>query len=130
MHKLPETFQVIVFTLIISLSSGCAPVLVAAGASAGGAVIYDERSLDTIYHDAEITHQAHYNLKSDPDLKDQTHIQVSSFNTTVLMVGQVPNPELRAKAYKLVSEVHGVTRIHNELTLDRPSSTTTRSKDV
>jgi len=120
------------FLLLVCLYplSGCAPVIVAAGASAGGAVIYDERSLDTIYHDAEITQQAQYNLKSDPALKGLTHINVTSFNGTVLMVGQVARSELRPKAYQLVSDIPGVKHIHNELTVEGLTSAATRSSDV
>lgn len=113
-----------------NLMSGCAPVLVAAGTSAGGVVIYDERSLDTIYHDTEITQQAQYNLKSDPDLKGLTHINVASFNGTILMVGQVARPELRPKAYQLIRDIPGVKHIHNELTVEGLTSATTRSSDV
>jgi osmotically-inducible protein OsmY len=109
---------------------GCAPLIVAAGASAGGVVIYDERSLDTMYHDAEITEQAQYTIKSDPDLKKLSHLNVSSFNRTVLIVGQVSQAELRAKAYKLVSEVSGITRIHNAITVENLTSAKTRSNDI
>lgn len=112
------------------LLQGCAPVIVAAGASAGGVIIYDERSLDTMYHDAEIAQQAQYNIKSDSDLKERSHINIASFNRTVLIVGQVTEPELRAKAYKLVSEVPGIARIHNEITVENLSSAKTRSNDT
>ena len=109
---------------------GCAPVIVAAGASAGGVIVYDERSLDTMYHDAEITQQAQYSINSDPDLKQLSHINVASFNRTVLIVGQVTEPELRTKAYKLVSEVPGITRIHNEITVENLTSAKIRSNDI
>ena len=118
------------FLIFLPLLSGCAPAIIAAGASAGGAVIYDERSLDTIYHDIEITQQAQYNLKSDPDLKGLTHINVASFNGAVLMVGQVARPELQAKAHKLISDIIGVKHIHNELTVEGLTSAGTRSSDV
>ena len=126
---MPNKLLLLLICLCYPLS-GCAPAIVAAGASAGGAVIYDERSLDTMYHDTEITQQAKYNLKSDADLKGLAHINVASFNRTVLMVGQVARPELRAKAYKLVSDVTGIKRIHNEVTVEGLTSTSTRSNDV
>lgn len=121
------------FLLLICLCplSACVPAFVAAGAaSAGGAIIYDERSIDIMYHDTEIIQQALYNLKSDPDLKGLTHINVTCFNYTVLIVGQVARPELRAKAYKLVSDIPGVKRIYNEITVEGLTSAATRSSDT
>lgn len=122
---------IIVLLSCIYPLSACVPAFVAAGAaSAGGAIIYDERSLDTMYHDTEITQQALHNLKSDPDLKGLTHINVTCFNYTVLMVGQVARPELRTKAYKLVSDIPSVKRIYNEIAVEGLTSAATRSSDT
>lgn len=121
---------VILLLMGLNLLSGCAPVIVAAGASAASAVIYDERNIDAMYHDAEIAQQARHNIKTDPELEGLNHISIASFNGNVLMVGQVARSELSSKAYQLVNEVQGVKHIHNEVTVEGLTSTATRSNDA
>jgi osmotically-inducible protein OsmY len=108
------------------LLSACLPVAFVAGASAGGAVISDRRTVDTMFQDKKITCKALIQLNSEPRLKHRSHITATTFNRVVLLVGEADTPELRNRAYELVKSVPNVRRINNEIvvcgSLDRKES--------
>lgn len=120
------------FLIFISacLLSGCLPVAFVAGATAGGAVVYDNRGFKTIASDQKTSMQAESKINADPELKDQVHIVIATFNRIVLMTGQAPTPELRQKAYEIVSTLPNVKRIYNEVTVSEPTPMSVRSKDT
>ena len=106
--------------LLLSLSA-CAPAVFVAGATAGGAVVYDQRGPSGQLRDRNISQVAHNRLAATPDLRD-AHIEIASYNGVVLLVGQVSSNELRDQAYQLVSTVPHVVRVYNELVVGDSSS--------
>lgn len=106
--------------LLFSLT-GCLPAAFVAGATAGGAMIYEQRSTTTQLHDRNISQIAHNRIKATPSLKD-SHIEIATYNGVVLMVGQVTSSELRDQAYQRVNNIPHVTRVYNELTVSDTSS--------
>lgn len=61
---------------------------------------------------------------------DRVHLNVTSYNRTVLLTGEVPDAATRADVEKLVSGVANVKAISNELQVAGVSSLTSRSNDV
>ncbi len=61
---------------------------------------------------------------------DRVHLNVTSYNRTVLLTGEVPDAATRADIEKLVSGVANVKAISNELQVAGVSSLTSRSNDV
>lgn len=61
---------------------------------------------------------------------DRVHLNVTSYNRTVLLTGEVPDAATRAEVEKLVSAVANVKAISNELQVAGVSSLTSRSNDV
>lgn len=123
------------FVLLAVLSiftAGCIPVaLVAGGATVGGAVVYDKRSTKTIAQDRDTASRALRTLYDDPELREQTHITVATFNQIVLMAGQAPTAELRDRAYQLVASTSPrAKRIYNEITVEPPISKTAAANDT
>jgi len=113
-------------SLLISLTlTGCVPVLVVAGATAGGAVLYDSRSFKQMNADSNMTVQARNRIKTNTTLANIANVNITVYNGTLLMVGQVPTLQLRQEAYSLVASVPGLTHIYNELTVE-PSITEKR----
>ena len=111
------------------LLTGCVPVALVAGATVGGAIIYDNRTIKQINIDNEITQQVNLLLNNNLTLKNKTHISISAYNGIVLLVGQTPTPELRDQAYNLVKSIKHIHRIYNELTISGPSSALQRAND-
>lgn len=61
---------------------------------------------------------------------DRVHLNVTSYNRTVLLTGEVPDAATRAEVEKIVAGVPNVKAISNELQVAGVSSLTSRSNDV
>ena len=119
---------IILSTILISLfSAGCAPVLVAG--VAGGAMLYDTRSLATIYQDEEITHQVMGNLKNSEELAS-SQLDVATLNHTVLLVGRTKSKNLKSLAYQIASQTKNVSQVYNQISVGDNLSPLTISKDA
>lgn len=118
-----------IITLAACLS-GCIPAAFVVGATAGGAVIYDKRPMKTIAEDQEASETAGKLIAKSDDLKQGTHIAITSFNHVLLLVGQTTTEAQRDEAYRLVSSVKNVSRVYNEITIQKPTSEWTRSHDA
>jgi osmotically-inducible protein OsmY len=117
-------------SLLASLTlSGCVPIIVAAGATAGGAVLYDNRSFKQMNEDSNLTVEARNRLNSSADLQNSAHLDVTVYNGVLLLIGQTPTPELRKQAYDLVTPIQGLKHIYNEITVQPPISSGRKLKD-
>ncbi|RKP45306.1 BON domain-containing protein [Pararobbsia silviterrae] len=106
---------------------GCPLVVV--GAAGGGALMAtDRRSVGAQTEDREI--QAKTQSMFIGDMPDEAHMDVTVFNRRVLLTGEVPTPEAKAKAEAITRTIDNVQGIINELTVGPPSSFTARSNDA
>lgn len=121
--------RILALSLCLNLLSGCFVPFVA-GAAIGGAIVYDRRDFQTMVDDQEIFQQANNKLKADTEINNDAHIVVTSFNRSVLIVGQAPTEALRTKAQQLVASVPNIKRIYNEVTISGPTSPAVRSSDA
>ncbi len=108
---------------------GCAEML-AGGAAIGASAVHDRRSAGTVMDDEAIEWKALGELRSDGELWNQTHINVTSFNRAVLLTGEAPSEELRARVEQRVKGLPGVNRVYNEIAIAAPSSYLSRSSDT
>lgn len=116
-------------TLTAVLLQGCAAVVVG-GAATGVAVVHDRRTTGAIVDDQTIEVKAVGALNADKDIRDQTHLNVTSYNNVVLMTGEAPTAPLVQRAYKIVSELDKVKKVHNEMIVAAPTSFGSRSNDT
>ena len=80
----------------------------------------DDQTLETV---------ANVNIsKAAPELK-QSRIKVVSFNGTVLLIGQVPNQELKDLAGSTVDDIEQVNKVYNELEIGDPIDLFVQSND-
>ncbi len=93
--------------------SGCAGVVIGAGASAGVAAL-EERTAKTIAKDTTIATKIRISLV-DAHEKLTLGVAVEVYESRVLMTGAVPTEELRAKAIQLAWKVDGVKDVLNEI---------------
>ena len=121
--------KIITILLLMSSLSACVPAALVVGATVGGAIIYDNRSVGTMVADKDIAHQIQYKIYNVPALRTEAHIVVTSFNRVVLMVGQAPTPELQKQAFELAQSVSGIRRLYNEVTVAAPTSEKRRVED-
>lgn len=123
-----KKYFIILLFLFVPLY-GCVPAVFLVGATAGGAVIYDRRNLEATLHDKHITQTIVNLISDDAELHNKVHINIATFHSVVLLVGQAPSPELRDRVYQLASEVKGIRRVYNEITIEQPISFGQRTND-
>lgn len=119
-------------TLIIMALSlqGCIFVVGAAAGAAGIAAVYDHRKIEKIAADQKVTNTIVDRLQRDPEIsQSDSHIDVTCFNNVVLLTGQATSPELRQQAESIARNTDNVKRVYNELTVEGPTSSLTRTSD-
>ena len=97
--------------------SGCIPVAVVAGATLGGAVVYDKRSFKTITKDKQATLKATRSIQRQQDLTGKAHVKVIVFNGVGLVVGSVTSKEEKGEVGELVAATPNIRRVYNELVI-------------
>lgn len=108
--------------------SGCAAVA-AGGAVTGASVAYDRRTTGTVVDDQTIEIKAARAMNDHAELSEKAHINVTSYNTIVLVTGEAPNEELRTEAIEIVRNIPKVSKVYNEVAIASPSSYMSRSSD-
>ncbi|MBC3949456.1 MULTISPECIES: BON domain-containing protein [Pseudomonas] len=121
--------SLLALTLCVSIS-GCSSVLTATRDNP----IEDDRGTRTFgskIDDSLIETKAAVNIaKASPDLDQNSHIVVTSYNGIVLLAGQTPRADLKALAEKEASGVQRVKKVNNELQVMAPSSLLARNNDA
>ncbi|MEQ8494198.1 MAG: BON domain-containing protein, partial [Gammaproteobacteria bacterium] len=115
-----STHRVVVLRFLVLLCAlhalaGCAP-LTATGAAISG----DRRTTGTVIDDEQIESKANKFFAADAELAQSCHINVTSYNQQVLLTGECPTEQLRAKAADYTGRVAKVRHIFNEIALDAP----------
>lgn len=110
-----------------TLLGGCA--LLIGGAVVGGAMsVTDRRTTGTQVDDQAIE------LKSIPRIGeavgDRAHVNITSFNRTVLITGEAPSEADRVAIEQAVARIENVQATVNELVVSGNSSLTARSNDT
>ncbi|HZE10968.1 MAG TPA: BON domain-containing protein [Burkholderiales bacterium] len=110
------------------LLQACAEALIVGGVAAGVVLAADRRQAEVMFSDQRIEFSA--SSKVDDALKGQGHVNVTSYNYTVLLTGEVPTAQAKADAEKAVTQVPNVKTVVNELQIAGTSSAASRSNDA
>ncbi len=119
----------LILVALLTQLSACAVVAVGGAAAATGTAAADRRTTGTLIEDQTIEVKALKAIHDDVELNEQTHINVTSYNTVVLLTGETPTDAMRQRTLELVKAVDKVTHVYNELTIAAPSSLVSRSSD-
>jgi osmotically-inducible protein OsmY len=111
----------------LALLSGCA-ALVVGGATTGAVVANDRRPSEVVLGDERVELTAGNRLAK--AFGDKAHINVTSYNYTVLLTGEVPDEAAKAQAEKLTAQVERVKGVVNELHVAGISSLAARGNDT
>lgn len=125
--------KLIILLMLAFPLAGCisaALVAGAAGATLGGAVIYDQRTYRTMKQDHNTRSIIQYRLNNDPVLKKESHITISVFNNVALLLGQAKTPLIRDRAYEIAEKAPYIRRIYNEITIGNPLSPVEQAADA
>lgn len=128
--------KVLAKTLFLTVTASCLlqGCIFVAGAAAGAAaiaVVYDHRTITTTLQDTRIANRVSRKIGTLLfDRRDQNHIVVSVFNRIVLLTGQTPSLDIKQQASEAARTVPGVIKVYNQLTIEGPTSTLTRTSDT
>ncbi|MCX7897389.1 MAG: BON domain-containing protein [Rhodocyclaceae bacterium] len=100
----------------------------AVGVGAGALAYADRRPLETQATDEGIELRA--SARINERFGDRVHVNVTSYNRTALLTGEVPDATTRAEVEKIVAGVPNVKAISNELAIAGPSSLSARANDA
>jgi len=106
---------------------GCVPAIILGGAAATAVAISDRRQPEVLLSDKRIEYAVGGRI--DDALREQAHINATSYNYTVLLTGEAYTPELKAQAEKIATEVPQVKNVVNEIDVAGRSSLASRSND-
>jgi osmotically-inducible protein OsmY len=118
--------MIIVLLLALATLQSCAPLIVA-GVAGGVLVADDRRKTGVVVDDQSIELKARRRLSE--EFGQKAHISTTSYNWQVLLTGEAPTEELRARAETIVKEIEKVKRVINEVRVAAPSSMSARSAD-
>lgn len=113
-------------TLGLSLLSGCAPLILGGAVIGTGLVVTDRRTTGMQLEDKAIETKGEARAK---ELATLGRINVTSYNRTVLITGEVPGETERAAVEKAIAGVENVRSVVNELVVAPNLSVSQRSSD-
>jgi osmotically-inducible protein OsmY len=121
MHKSYSFY--FLFLLIITQIISCAATAVPAGP-----ITYaDRRSTEAIYIDQKLEFKA---ILESQDINENDNLTFVSFNQIVLITGEVPDEQTKAKVEEAVKNIEGVKEVKNFLLIGMNSSLKSKATDV
>lgn len=109
------------------LLPGCVPVLIGAGAGAAYSSLEDRRATGVQLDDEGIE------LRTANRISDRygpaAHVNVTSYNRTVFLTGEVPDADARAAVERIARAVPNVRGVNNETEIAGTSSLAARAND-
>lgn len=110
------------------LLSACAPLLLGGAAVSGALMATDRRTSGAQVEDQAIEFKGESRLKA--ALGDRAHLNVTSYNRTALITGEVASDADRQLAETTIQGIENVKAVVNEATVAGLSSLTSRTNDA
>ena len=124
-----HTSKLVSLLLIVFILQGCAAAAVVA-ITAGASMATDPRSIGNQIDDQGIELEAHNEIVKNKTLSEKTNLNITSVNGAVLIIGQAPTINLRDQAIKIVHNLNGVVKVHNQIRIRNITSVGTQTNDV
>ena len=125
MRPQSNIFALFLVSASVILLQGCFP-LAATGLGAAVMMVDDRRSTGVYVEDENIEWKARGRLI---DQFGGTHVNVTSFNLTVLVTGEVPTEKLKAEVGEAMRSISSVKNVVNELVVGGNTALTARAND-
>ncbi len=114
---------------VLSLTGGCAP-LVIGGAVAGGAMVASDRRSPGIQLEDEAIELRLIKAFGDKFPSDRAHISTTSYNQRVLLTGEVTTEQAKQDAEAIARKSENVSAVLNELHVGSLSTLSNRNFDT
>lgn len=116
----------VILCAVLSIS-GCAGLFIA-GAATTANIVTDTRSTKQIWQDNNIEFEVAA-IGNKAPFKGKVRVVASSYNGTVVLMGQAPTQEWNIELERRAREVEGVKNVHNQIKLKEPLTVTQISND-
>ena len=124
-------FRIGLILSVLFLLDGCATVISATSGDDGIQENRGSRSLGAMVDDSSIETTIKVNLNAADEQLKSSHINVISFNGTVLLVGQVPSQDVKNLATRVArTSSSRVKEVYNELEVAGATTFLSRSNDA
>lgn len=114
--------------VLAALLTGCAKIITVT-TSEPIQIHTNKRTLGTKINDQQLETIARVNLNKASAQLEDAHINIDSFNSIILLTGQVATEQLRMLAGDTVGKINPVRQVHNELIVNAPATLQARSAD-
>lgn len=111
-----------------ALLAACVEAVMVGGAATTAYVAADRRAAEVVAGDERISFTATKQIRD--RLGDASHVNVTSYNYTVLLTGEVPDAKARDEAEKMAQNLAQVKGVVNELQIAGASSLGSRGNDT
>ena len=125
MRRLTGFYVMLIMSASMLLLQGCVP-LAATGIGAAALMAGDRRSTGVYVEDENIEWKARGRLI---DRFKDTHVNVTSFNLTVLLTGEVPSEQVKTEVADAIRSITSVKNVVNELVIGGNTAYTARASD-
>lgn len=126
-----KSLSKLVVMLMLPLAlQGCIFVAGAAAGAAAIAVVYDHRRLANSLQDTRIANRIFEKLQNVPGVRQESHVEIAVYNQVVLLTGETPRTAWRHEAGEIAKSVPNVRRVYNQITIQGPTSSLTRTSDA
>ena len=125
MRRLTGFYVMLIMSASTLLLQGCVP-LAATGIGAAALMAGDRRSTGIYVEDENIEWKARGRLI---DRFKDTHVNVTSFNLTVLLTGEVPSEQVKTEVADAIRSITSVKNVVNELVIGGNTAYTARAND-
>lgn len=107
---------------IVLVLQGCIGAMVIGTTAVATKIASDPRTIGTQIDDSTLKIHVANALAKDQQLKKEARIVNTTYQSKVLLTGQVPNIDLAKRANKITMSVNGVTEVYNEIRHSHPVS--------
>ena len=123
----PAAGLALVTALALSVLQGCVPAIIAAGVGASAMVATDRRSTGAQADDPSI--ELKINTAAGSSYGNDIHVNVLSFNATVLLTGEVPSKAILDDIVKVAQTTDRVKKVDSYLVIGPNAEMSTRTND-
>jgi len=125
MCRQPGFYIMLMVSASMLLLQGCFPLAVT-GIGAAALMVDDRRSTGVYVEDENIEWKARGRLV---DRFKDAHVNVTSFNQTVLLTGEVPSQQVKTEVADAIRAIPSVKSVVNELVIGGSTAYTARAND-
>jgi len=129
MRNIDTLRNILIIALSAVIINGCAGIVVG-GTATGVAVVHDRRSAGTVIDDQGMNWKISEAIFKDEELSSPSHINVTVYNSVILLTGETPSEDLKLRANAIAAQTSDNKKIHNELAIASPTSLTSRTNDT